>query len=238
MRINDINKTNFQAKNPFVRKADTLVRKVNKEIPTISVNKYAHFYNSPNFVYKDFFIKLDDKFYYEVRGPLESIMDTSNAFDYLNTAIKYLKNSPLANCNELVDITQIIFAMNGIKTFKAVLEPNIDHICLLAHIEQTKTIKDLSLECVRKDARELHDIIVIDPWLNFVDYAPNASYKFQNDYLKFIEDPIARELGESFNISKVVPEIYFSPYIESSLFVTPELKKVLVKTFPNLVWYK
>ena len=237
MRINPIDTTNFQARNVQIRKLDNIVRSVNKEFPTLSVNKYAHFYKAPHFVYKDFFSNLDDKFYYNVRGPLERLVTLKGPLEYFREATMRLKEHRLANCNEMTDLANVIFALNGYKTYKTTLEPNIDHVCLIAHKDQSKNFNDISLECAKKDAKYLHNIIVIDPWLNFVDYAPNAVYKFKNDFAKFIDEPVLRDLNASF-LETELPEIYFSPYIESNLHITPDIKAELTKEFPDLILNK
>ena len=236
MRINSINTTNFQSRNAQLRKLDNIVRTVNKEYPTISVNKYAHFYKAPDFVYKNFFGDLDDKFYHNVRCPLEGIITLKGPLEYFRSATERLKTHRLANCNELTDLANVIFAMNGIKTYKTTLEPGIDHVCLITHKDQSKSLKDISLLCARNEARQLHDIIVIDPWLNFADYAPNAVRKFENDYIKFLEQPGVRDFN-FFNLKKL-PEISFAPYIEANQMITPKVKEQLTREFPDLILNK
>ena len=159
--------------NAKIRFADNLVRKVNNSYPRISVSKLENFKNTEKF--QNYILKL--------RGNLNWQRSKFAAFakdkrgDYL-AQWKYLADNiklyRTGNCQESANLTEIAARVNNINN------------CQLAQLKLlTKDNKVFPLDHVVLLVNDKKPYI-IDAWLGFADFLPNAFKRFKYEFSRFI----------------------------------------------------
>ena len=171
------NNINFQARNSVIKKADNIARHVNKLYPRVSGTKMysldSYASNKTYFYYKCFgkvFSKYKKKIKH-VRNLLKTLYNCEKSNFYkCNFYSELITSEKAGNCGESSFLARMIAACNGIKNTKIVYldcqGKNLDHY--MVYVNDKKPY-------------------IIDSWLGFADYVPNALEKFRSEYSKFID---------------------------------------------------
>ena len=177
MNISPVNNTSFQSKNSQLRNYDRYLRVFNSEFPSTSTSKLDKFQVVDRYdEAKDLYHNLARKFYFTVRWDVIRLRDKSEPLDYYTKLVDIIRSKHKANCNEMIDLTRLILGVNDIPSYRAILEPRgiIDH-----GVVAVSAKKDIDLSSLNETPlTQLKDVIIVDPWCGFVDYAPNAAVNY------------------------------------------------------------
>ena len=158
------NSVKFSARNPEIRFADDVVRKLNNEFLRISSTKVETFNNAKKF----------PKVVSSLNENISSIRERINFIkksdfpmnDSLNLLLGFLKGLHRGNCGESANLAVIAAKMNGITNCKKVSLVN-------------KAGNDFDHAIVLVDGKKPY---IIDAWLGFADYIPNAFQRYKKDF--------------------------------------------------------
>ena len=183
----DYNQT-FSARSQIVRTADNIARKTNLLYPSISSSNIKSRAKG-NEKFKNLIKKIAD-----ILG--KNVRCFSNQIDALARAMliaSSVKQYKVANCAELSRIANLISKVNGIDTipFQFSVKKN-DRIFELDHMALLYPLKDLPHDTENFNFHQ--DIIVIDPWLGFADYAPKAQERYNKDFRDLLKISVNDEL--------------------------------------------
>ena len=165
MRVQNINGTNFQSRNKTIRFADDIARRVNQCYPRISSTKVESYNNISKFPNLEF--NMQYKISEKVRKLKSELFDEDYSFlENIKAFITPVKKFKTGNCGESSQLAAIIAKINGIKDCHLVQLINetgkeFDHVVLYVHDKNP---------------------YIIDSWLGFADYLPNAVQKYKNEY--------------------------------------------------------
>lgn len=164
MNINNSYNQTFTSRNATIRFADDLARKVNQEFPRVSTTKLESFNNVCKIEY--FMEDLWEKIFLMRNSINRRFVKTEDPVKKLKLLLDTIKTKKLGNCKESAQLSFILAKMNGIDNCKMafVVSPedyDYDHAVVL--VEDKKPY-------------------IIDAWLGFADYVPNAIKKFQKDF--------------------------------------------------------
>ena len=154
---------NFNARNPQIRFADDIARKVNQEYPRFSPSKMECFNKSHNYISG---LEKQWSRLFEMREIVNRKLRLSKNPQKIEILLNSVKTSKLGNCGEAAELTLISAQANGIKNCKKARLENpygrsFDHAVVL--VEDKKPY-------------------IIDTWLGFADYVPNAIKRYQKDF--------------------------------------------------------
>lgn len=185
--VNNISPT-FTSHSARVRKADDVVRLAKTLFPVVSssnIKKRA----KGNVLFKNLFERVSKRIGEKVR--CHSFQPDSLVRAMMLAAA--MKKNHVGNCAELSRVTNLVCKVNGIDAipFKFNMIKNgklleVDHMALAYPL---KKLPDVS-----KKISACHDIIIIDPWLGFADYAPKAMEKYKLDLRNLLGIKINDEL--------------------------------------------
>ena len=169
MKINQTN-TTFCARNPIIRKADDIARKVNNTFPRISPSIVEDYSQINKFSMYIFRLKLRMN---QVRNLKSHYFDHGTR--YIEKALAFfepIERYKMGNCAESAQMGALAAKINGIenakiKHLRSIYGDNLDH--MICYVENGK------------------NPYVIDPWLGFADYVPNAMQKYAGEYRKHFE---------------------------------------------------
>lgn len=172
MHINSINNnynTNFKSRNAEIRFADDIARKVNQVFPRISSSKIEDFKNINQYenVYRRAQLKID-----LMRSDKYEAYDKFHTFSKKLLAItSVIKAHKVGNCGESAQLSEIAARANGIK----------DCFCASVLWKGSfgyKYSMDHSVLLVKNNGKPY----VIDSWLGFADYLPEAIKRYQKEF--------------------------------------------------------
>ena len=169
MHIMENQNIHFNARNPKIRFADDLARKINQEYPRQSATKMECLKNAQNYPEAINDLRLSIRVMREDRkSNVRFFASTSELVERLFNTIKKHKKG---NCGESAELTLISSKLNGIENcIKACIENpyggDFDHAVVLV-----------------KDKKPY----IIDAWLGFADYVPNAIKRYQGEFRKYFE---------------------------------------------------
>ena len=170
MKVHKIDSTKFQSRNQTIRFADDIARHVNKCYPRISATNVNEFVNI------NAFRNLKKRLNTETKNNLrDEISDNYDAADNFTGKIlaflKPIKKYKFGNCGESAQLAAIVAKINGIK------DCHIAQIC-------NQEGKDIDHSVLFVNDKKPY---IIDCWLGFADYAPNALNKYKTLYSKFFK---------------------------------------------------
>lgn len=167
MKIQNDNCTlpNFQARGKTIRFADDIARRVNVCYPRISTSMIDDFVNVQTF--RGFRKRLGERINNFREEISDSFDDADNFIGKIMAFIKPVKRYKLGNCGESAQLANIVAKVNGIKN------------CYIASLK-TSSLRNLdhSVLYVENNGKPY----VIDSWLGFADYVPNAITRYKNEY--------------------------------------------------------
>jgi len=216
MKISAPQNINFQSKKTIYF-ADDIARHVNKCYPRISSSLTDDFININAFRKLKRRLNYDTEYSlrYEISG---SFNDADNFIGKILAFVKPVKKYKLGNCGEAAQLSAIVAKVNGLKN------------CYIASLK-TKGGKDLDHSVLYVNGKKPY---IIDAWLGFADYVPNAFQRYKNEFnhhfdilegekLKFIElkSDYTEVLNSDFSrsqinkIKKIFPEQFIKRgYVE------------------------
>ena len=169
MNINSQNNLTFTSRNATIRFADNIARKVNNEYPRISASKFECLKNS--IYYEDFLISLWD----DINILRDNMEKHTNRTTLKKNKIKdilfLIKNQKLGNCSESSFLSFIAAKVNGLVN------------CKLAYLTSPRGY-DYDHSILLIDDKKPY---IIDSWLGFADYVPNAIKRYQKEFNIFFD---------------------------------------------------
>lgn len=239
MKILSQNSLGFKGKNPKLLAADKALRVMNAHYPAVSSTRYRKFNVAQNSskLQQDIGVFVGTKCAY-LRDHLMKIEQTETSLDFFKEFLDIVENWRLSNCFELVKMFNFIMDLNGIETKWATLLPSeIDHCVALIPLKEDTFEKT---DFTQKPMSKMRDVLVADPWLGVVDYAPNVAtmYKHHPDFNRCIGSPEDYENWELFVPKFRLDDYYLHPEEYHHKKLTVEDKKSLEKTNPELFFDK
>ena len=176
----------FKSKNYKIRKADDIARAVSKRFPMVSSSKLSSLPKAELFA--DAMDRLHDKLVTTRINGIKALnifpLDVSPKDKILNF-LKIMKNDKLGNCSEMTDLAMIFTYLKNIKDtcvadIKNTADEHLNHVVL--YVENGKKP------------------YVIDPWLGFADYLPNAIQRYKSEFCYIF--PFEKAKSQKFMFNK------------------------------------
>ena len=209
------NKISFTARNKTIRFADDIARNVNKEFPRVSNSLIE----GMDCVQSDKFFKLLIN-YSALVGSLRYMQavafKTGRSFeDKLVGLINPIKKLRVGNCSEASEISTFVARVNGLENaqMRHLTTPDgdsYDHV--VTYVPDKKPY-------------------IIDAWLGFADYVPNAIKRYQKEYARYFD-------FEGMGSSKIVcdeikPGFSLVDFVNSKL--TLDELETVKRTYPEML---
>lgn len=180
------------------KEAEKICRLITSEFPAISgtiVSELNSVQKNPLFA--DFAQSINRKIMQLVRDLAWKEYGRNQEFGFYTTLVDCVKNLRMSNCADRAKLCKLICAINDIPIKKAemfltnsnnIIGERIDHaICILPiNGQKVKIIDKLS---------KMKDLLIIDPWLGFVEFAPKFEQRILKDYNQFFHIPSGSQLG-------------------------------------------
>lgn len=215
----DKNKTAFQSRNVEIRYADDVMRRINNQFPRISLSRVDDLINSrPQKItqkQRDF-LKEKGEFWKNVRNSRPQY--DKNPIGYIRHVVASVFKFKIGSCGESGSLGKLGLALNNIQgtrvTLKGFNGPNhktdMNHCFVIVNLA-----KDAKLHDYRTFGDKAY---VVDPWMGFVDYVPNAFNRFKAQYSGDFKMGIIETLGVDIN----------------DFQIDNKTKELVLKNFPNL----
>lgn len=191
MNITSSNISFTSTNREIIKNSQKVLHIISSEFPAISGTKISEFNCAQgNQQFQDFARIINNRIRNFIRNPVWKEHNKGSEATYL-TLINGIKKHRVANCADFSKIWNLLAKLNGIQSIPAEihlvspennLAGRIDHAIHIINLGKDDFIK---LEKLTK----LKNILIVDPWLGFVDYAPNAELKFKYDFAKFFKIP-------------------------------------------------
>lgn len=185
MRL-DNNNCVFKSKNKVIRDADNLTRHVNKVFERVSLTKAMAY---DNFQGSKLDMMYEELAAYEKLHKVRRISDLisysrESTADKCIRFIDAMKQFPSGNCGESSFLAKIAAEINGIKNAKIASLYN--------------KYVDMDHSVVYVDDKKPY---IIDCWLGFADYVPNAIRRYLTEFRNFIVDENDEVLSKNMHFS-------------------------------------
>lgn len=213
MRVSNISSPTFSSRNKTIRFADDIARHVNKEFPRVSqtlaegLNNADKFPNLMGRLKKNITEMRDIKY-----DAFERSKDFKTKLLSFVVPIKVYKKG---NCGESAELTMLMAKANGIQNCKkcSLKTPkgrSYDHAVVL--VEDKKPY-------------------IIDAWLGFADYVPNAIKRYQGEFRQHFD---FKGLKTEKMVVQKGADTYYSNKFLNQKFTKKNLE-TLKKGFPSFV---
>ena len=186
MRINKTN-LNFASRNRTVRYADDIARKVNVAFPRVSPSAAGHFNNAHNFL--SLGVKLGRKMDNITRIAWNNCITKEGYFQKIIGILEPIKRFKMGNCGEASQVAAVAAKINGIQDCRLASlysKPKLGS----GFIVELPVDLDHAVLYVENNGKPY----VIDSWLGFADFVPNALERYVKEYAKRL------------NLGKLTPE--------------------------------
>ena len=215
MNISIQQNISFTSRNATIRRADDIVRLSRNAFPMISSSRIDTFKNVSHF--NDFLFKISRELNEERFRRLDKIHSHKSTVGKVFVLLKSLKTKKLGNCAEHAEVALLAAKFNGIKKayLASLFTPDkkpLDHCIIL--VEDKKPY-------------------VIDGWLGFADYVPEAVKRWQKEYNHMLD--FAEAKTEKINIIKRRETLYDS-FLEKDF--SPLEEEIIKKFYPELILNK
>lgn len=165
MNINNKSHISFTSRNKTIRLADDIARIPNRWIPRVSSSKYEGLKSSQKNEKLIFAMEADIADMRFLQKLKASIIG-QNFIKNIKNAVEPIKRFKIGNCGESADLAAIVARVNGIKnvSIASIRTPTgerFDHAVLLVKGKKP---------------------YIIDGWLGFADYVPNAIKRYQKEF--------------------------------------------------------
>ncbi len=204
------NSISFTAKNPTIRFADDIAKRVNKYYPMVSSSKISWFNNADKF----------ETLYKRYEKKIENIRDMQNYYFRLDNGFKEalqlftlpIKKMKVGNCGEAAILSEIAARANSIRD------------CFHAKVS-TKSGNDFDHAVLL--VKNNNKPYIIDSWLGFADYIPRVIEKYKSEYSQYF-------VGLNEEKIKFIPIEGCATYIFTKMFPNYS-EKNLKNLYPELV---
>ncbi len=205
--------------------AEKVCRILTSEFPSISPTKVVEF----NAVQTD---KRFINFFKEIQKRLEDIVREPawqnsrkpghDELDFYTTLVDGIKQHKLANCGDMSKLYSLIAKINGIPSQKAemftcikgIMGKPIDHAIQIIPINGQKVeFGPLS---------KMKNLLIVDPWLGFADFAPKYEQKIIADFHRFFGLPDKTS-------------VYLNPYCFGEPKINEKIINYFREHFPQFV---
>ncbi len=209
-----LNNINFRARNPEIRFADDIARRINTAYPTISPSNIKDRIGN-----QGEFRNLNRRMQKKIRCLRSNVREKGaeeRGMAAIMLLIKEIKKQKVANCGEMADLSMIAAKLNGIKDcVKASLEnqdgDNLDHAVL--YVQNGKKP------------------YIIDAWLGFADYIDGAKERYAKEFRRHFDlklDENAKNLKFELNKYSKFGDIFTNEISKANL-------KSLKRKLPELI---
>lgn len=172
---------NFQSRNPYVKKADDIARLSKHLFPAVSSSNIKRRAKG-NEYFNNLIRKIGKKIGENVRCHSSQPDSLARAMLIAST----IKKFKVGNCAEISRVANLICKVNNMNTlpFQFLVERNgrlqeVDHMALIFPLKQLPETPTKLSKC--------KDVIIIDPWLGFADFAPKMQEKYNKDYSHLLD---------------------------------------------------
>ncbi len=180
----------FEGRQKVLKTADIIGRKASGTYQHISGSKLDYRYHKAYHIKEPSFKPLPE-YITKIASKINKMRDKIDAaWYYYSALVKEVKKKKVGNCFEDAMLAELIGHINGqdnihmgniyVKKQNVQNQKSIGHA--VAFITNKKISKDHSYKLKGKEA------IIIDPWLNIVDYAGNYFTKIRNQYRECFEN--------------------------------------------------
>lgn len=216
MIIDNSKNISFSSRNKVIRFADDIARIPNCWAPHISSTKYEGLNHSNTF--KDAIISIEsDIVDLRKKQELKSKFIKWFFVKKIKNIVEPIKNLKIGNCGESTELAAIVARVNGIKnisisSLRTPFGECFDHSVLLVNDKKP---------------------YIIDSWLGFADYVPNAIKRYQKEFRNYFD---FKKLGTEKMV--VVPykrgNFYGDFKFLNRDFTPREIEKI-IKIYPEIV---
>ena len=174
----------FEGRQRLLKSADMIGRKASETYPHISGSQLDIRYRKTHHIKKTFFYQ-SPELVTKIATKINKIRDKINCCDYYYAAlVKEIKKNKVGNCFEDAMLAELVGHINGqdnihmgnilVKKQNVKKQISIDHAVAFITNKKIRSDKDYTFK--NKEA------VIIDPWLNIVDFAGNYFTKIKNQY--------------------------------------------------------
>lgn len=209
------NTQTFTARNKTIRFADDIARKVNKEIPLVSNTLMAGMKNSSQSKFNDTLINISALVGAVRYAQISYYSSALNFNQKIQAVINPIVRYGTGNCAESSQLATITAKANGIKNaqMRHLIDNKghfLDHV--VTYVPDKKPY-------------------IIDAWLGFADYVPNAIARYKNEfqnYIHFDNSPNTKIMCVEFNSKNKINNFINQDF-------TTEDTKTVTELYPELI---
>lgn len=206
--------------------AEKVCRLLTSEFSAISSTKISEFTAAKtDRRYFDFAREITKRLETLVRNPCWNNLHRqgNDEVDFYKTLVETVKKHRIANCSDMSKLCSLIANINGIPTKKAQMFTSIngamgspiDHAIQIIPINRQKVgMTQLS---------KMKDLLIIDPWLGFADFAPKYERKIIADYFKF------------FGLKEDKTSVYLNPFCFHEPKISEKVINYFRENFPQFI---
>ena len=205
----------------ILRDADKACRIIAEEFPGVSSSRIQTFERvNTNQIFANY---CNNKLLQNraIRDDAWKLYNNDDTLDFYRRFVENMKKYKNINCADYTKLTQLMLKSNNIEAVNANIMTQrlrgLDHSVLLVNTPKN------GLGIYYKNS-DLKNIIVIDPWLGFADFANNAVVRYNSEFAKF--------LGLENKYEKLFFDTYANPEISSKTV------EFIQKAFPKLIQKK
>lgn len=205
----------------IVRDADKACRIIAQEFPSVSSSRIQTFESTnANETFVNF---CKNKLIQNraIRDDAWKLYHRGDTLGFYRRFVENMKKYKNINCGDYTKLTQLMLKSNNIEAVNANIMTQklrgLDHAVLLVNTPKN------GFGIYYKNS-DLKNIIVIDPWLGFADFANNAVVRYNSEFAKF--------LGLENKYEKLFFDTYANPEISSKTV------EFIQKAFPKLIQKK
>lgn len=222
MNVGGISKVlSGSAARKLVRDADKACRVIAEEFPGVSSSRIQTFERvNTNQTFTNY-CKTKLLQNRAIRDDAWKLYNNDETLAFYRRFVENMKKYKNINCADYTKLTQLMLKANNIEAVNANILTQklkgLDHAVLLVNIPKN------GFGIYYKNS-DLKNIIVIDPWLGFADFANNAVVRYNSEFSRFLG--LENKYEKLFFDTNVNPEI------------SEKTVEFMRKTFPNLIQKK
>lgn len=210
MQLSVSDNVNFKSRNETIRFANDIVRKVKQNYPIISPTYVDCYDNMDSFF--PLHMRLHNKCGDMRKETLNNFNNAKTPEEKILSFITPIRKYCIGNCGEFGLLSCLTAKINGLKNcYPAILKneylSNFDHAVL--YVENKKPY-------------------IIDSWLGFADYVPNAKIRYKNEFCKYFDN-----LNQDNDILFIKQDYAICNYL-NSITSNEDIYK-LKRLFPELI---
>lgn len=222
MKVNIINPGNITRK-AAKKEAEKICRLINSEFPSISSTQISEFERTKSTPRFQLLTKaLEERIVNSVREPAWKNFMKFGDDNFYISFVDLIKKHKVANCSDRSKLYNLLAHINGLDTKKAEMLLATPDGKLHGSIDHAIHILPINGQKVKFDKfNKMKDLLIIDPWLGFADFAPKYEQRIKTDYHQLFQIPDNQS-------------IILDPYANNEPVVTPKVIEYFKKHFPQL----